>query len=42
LIVNGQPRGEPIAGDALYTALLRIWLGYKPADASLKKAMLGG
>ena len=41
LIVNGQPRGEPIAGDALYTALLRIWLGDKPADASLKKAMLG-
>jgi len=42
LIVNGQPRGEPIAGDTLFTALLRIWLGDKPADASLKKAMLGG
>jgi hypothetical protein len=41
LVVNGQPRGEPIAGDAFFTALLRIWLGDKPADAALKKAMLG-
>jgi long-chain acyl-CoA synthetase len=42
IVVNGQPRGEPIAGATFYTALLRIWLGDKPADASLKKAMLGG
>lgn len=42
ITVNGQPRGEPIAGAPFYTALLRIWLGDKPADASLKKAMLGG
>jgi hypothetical protein len=42
VVVNGQPRGEPIAGAAFFNALLRIWLGDKPADGSLKKAMLGG
>jgi Chalcone isomerase-like len=42
IFVNGQPRGEPIAGAAFFTALLRVWLGEKPADGSLKKAMLGG
>jgi hypothetical protein len=42
IVVNGQPRGEPIAGPAFFTALLRIWLGDKPADSSLKKALLGG
>lgn len=42
VIVNGQPRGEPIAGAAFFAALLRVWLGDKPADAALKKAMLGG
>lgn len=42
IVVNGQPRGESIAGAPFFTALLRIWLGDKPADASLKKAMLGG
>jgi len=41
IVVNGQPRGEPIAGAAFFTALLRIWLGDKPADTSLKKALLG-
>lgn len=42
VVVNGQPRGEPIAGQAFFIALLRIWLGDKPADSSLKKALLGG
>ena len=42
IVVNGQPRGDPITGAPLFNALLRIWLGDKPADASLKKAMLGG
>ena len=40
--INGQPRGEPIEGAVFFSALLRVWLGDKPADASLKKAMLGG
>jgi hypothetical protein len=38
---NGAPKGSPIAGEALYRALLRVWLGDKPVDADLKKAMLG-
>jgi hypothetical protein len=42
IVVNGQSRGEPITGPAFFAALLRIWLGDKPADGSLKKAMLGG
>jgi len=41
IVVNGQPRGEPIAGAAFFGALLRVWLGDKPADTSLKKALLG-
>jgi len=41
MVVNGQPRGKPIAGDDFYRALLRIWLGDKPVDDDLKKGMLG-
>jgi len=41
VLVNGAPRGKPIAGDEFYRALLRIWLGDKPVDGDLKKAMLG-
>lgn len=41
IIVNGQPRGKPIAGDDFNRALLRIWLGDRPADADLRKGMLG-
>lgn len=39
--VNGQPTGNAIAGEDFYGAVLRIWLGDKPADASLKKGLLG-
>ncbi len=42
VLVNGQARGGAIAGDAFYSALLRVWLGDKPADGALKKGMLGG
>ena len=38
--LNGAPRGE-VAGAALPPALLKVWLGHKPVDASLKKALLG-
>lgn len=38
---NGQPRGAAIPGEDFYTALLRIWLGDKPADGGLKKGLLG-
>ncbi|MGH8661412.1 MAG: chalcone isomerase family protein [Burkholderiales bacterium] len=39
--VRGEDKGT-IAGEAFNRALLRIWLGEQPAEASLKKAMLGG
>ncbi|MBY0464590.1 MAG: chalcone isomerase family protein [Burkholderiales bacterium] len=42
VVVNGQPRGSAMAGDAFFSALLRIWLGDKPADGGLKKGLLGG
>ena len=38
---NGEARGA-IPGAAFNAALMRIWLGDKPAQADLKKAMLGG
>lgn len=39
--LNGNPRGKVVA-QGLSKALLKIWLGDKPVDASLKKALLGG
>lgn len=40
--INGKPVGEPVAEPAFYNAVLRIWLGDKPADSSLKPQLLGG
>lgn len=42
VIINGQPSGNPIAGADFYAAVLRIWIGNKPADADLKASLLGG
>lgn len=39
---GGQPRGTVIPGEEFFTAVLRIWIGDKPADGGLKKGMLGG
>jgi hypothetical protein len=39
---NGQPRGEAIAGDDFYAALLRIFIGEHPVDDRLKAGLLGG
>lgn len=39
--LNGKPRGR-VDGAAFGRALLKVWLGEQPADASLKKALLGG
>ena len=39
--VQGKPAGAPIPGEDFYSALLRIWLGDKPVQADLKKALLG-
>jgi chalcone isomerase-like protein len=38
---NGAMKGA-VAGEAFNRALLKIWLGDKPIQADLKKAMLGG
>ena len=42
LLVNGAPHGKPISGEDFYRALLRIWLGDKPVQDDVKKALLGG
>ena len=39
--VNGQVRGSVIAGEDFFTSVLRIWLGDKPVDVNLKKALIG-
>ena len=41
ITINRDDKGT-IPGEDFYPALLRIWLGENPVDASLKKAMLGG
>lgn len=38
---DGAPKGS-IAGEPFNRALMRIWLGDRPVQADLKKAMLGG
>jgi long-chain acyl-CoA synthetase len=38
---NGKVRGS-IPGAAFNQALMKVWLGDKPAQANLKKALLGG
>jgi hypothetical protein len=41
LTVKGQVEGEPFKEPEFFEALMRIWLGPKPADWSLKDALLG-
>jgi hypothetical protein len=38
---NGKPLGEPMKDVAFYNAVLKIWLGEKPVDSSLKPQLLG-
>ena len=40
IIINKKSVGL-VKGDKFFIALLKIWLGNEPADADLKKAMLG-
>jgi long-chain acyl-CoA synthetase len=40
ITLNGKSLGT-VAGAQLYPALLKIWLGERPVDAPLKKALLG-
>src|SRR5687767_2019552 len=42
VVINGKPAGQPIDGEDFYRALLRIWIGDKPVQDDLKKALLGG
>ncbi len=39
--VKGKPQGEPVKEVEFYNAMLRIWLGAKPADWKLKDELLG-
>lgn len=39
--VNGRSQGR-VEGAAFGRALLKVWLGDRPADADLKKGLLGG
>jgi hypothetical protein len=41
ITVNGQVQGEPVKEPEFFSALMRIWLDGKPADALLKDALLG-
>jgi hypothetical protein len=41
LRIDGKPTGAPIEGEDFFRALLRIWLGDKPVQDDLKKALLG-
>jgi hypothetical protein len=41
ITVNGTQKGPSIPGEDFFNAMLRIWLGEKPADADLKKGLLG-
>jgi hypothetical protein len=41
LSINGKQLGKDIAGEDFYRALLRIWLGSKPAQDDLKELLLG-
>lgn len=39
--MGGKPLGRDIAGEDFYRALLKIWLGERPSDRSLKGDLLG-
>ncbi len=41
VLVNGKPTADPIKEPEFFGALLRIWLGDRPADSALKDALLG-
>jgi hypothetical protein len=41
MALNGKPIGEPMKDVNFYNAILKIWLGDKPVDSSLKPQLLG-
>ena len=40
-VLNGKQVGETVQDVNFYNAIMKIWLGNKPADASLKPKLLG-
>ena len=40
LLIDGKQHGDDIADPTFYPALLRIWLGERPADSELKADLL--
>ena len=42
IVVDNQIRGGPIVGKALNDALIKVWIGQRPLDTSLKDLLLGG
>ena len=41
MALNGKQIGEPLKDIGFYNAVLKIWLGDKPVDSSLKPDLLG-
>ena len=41
LSIKGVQQGEPMKGNDLFNALIRLWLGPRPADTKLKETLLG-
>lgn len=41
LTINGKVQPDPFKEPEFFNALMRIWFGDKPADSSLKDALLG-
>jgi hypothetical protein len=39
---NGAAQGRPVAGEDFYAALLRCFIGVRPADPEMKIGLLGG
>jgi hypothetical protein len=39
---NGTAHGAPVAGEDFYAALLRCFIGQRPADPEMKVGLLGG
>jgi hypothetical protein len=40
--VDGVQQGAALRGEGLFRSLLRIWIGERPIQPDLKKALLGG
>jgi hypothetical protein len=41
IMVNGKAVGEPVPGDDIFLAVLKIYIGDKPTDDVMKPALLG-